>query len=110
MLNFDVYLYQSSSDSFLIYKKKKKLEFGKGVFGYLWLIAGGLWSFVGDFWLFAGDLWSFTGSSQLSFAGGLWWFPESSWSIVGGLWWFVVVACNSNCGNSHKTQSKNEIS
>ena len=62
MLNFDVYLYLSSSDSFLTYKKKK-LEFGKGVFGYLWLIAGGLWSFVGDFWLFAGDLWSFTGSS-----------------------------------------------
>ena len=75
MLNFDVYLYLSSSDSFLIYKKK-----------IIGIRKRCISLFVVDFWLFAGDLQSFTGSSQLSFAGGLWWFAESSWSIVSGLW------------------------
>ena len=41
-LNLYVYLHLSSSTSFLIYKKSKHLEFGKGLFGRLSLFAGGL--------------------------------------------------------------------
>ena len=55
------------------------MEFGKGLFGRLWLFAGGLRSFVGGLWSFAGGLCSFAGS-LCSFTGGLW-----------SLWCFVVV-------------------
>ena len=42
--------------------KNKKFESGKGLFGRLWLFAGGLWLFAGGLWCFViicDRLWSF---------------------------------------------------
>ena len=56
-LYIDVYLRLSNSVLFPIYeKKKKKLSFGKGLFGRWWLFAGGLWSFADVSSSFSGSL------------------------------------------------------
>ena len=81
----------SSYASFPIYKNIKQLEFRKGLFGRLWLFAGGLRSLAVGWWSFAGSLWSFPDS--------LWWFVVICWWFVivcTRLWWFVVATCFSN--------------
>ena len=106
-LHVDVYLNLWSSDSFPIYKKKKrkkKMEFVKYLFGCLWLLTGDLCLFAASLWSFSGSLWSLTGSlwfllvvcsRLLVVCGRLLVFCDRL-SYFFYFCWFVVVACFSN--------------
>ena len=51
-VSMSIFIYICEAPPCFQFIKNKYLEFGKSLFGGLWLFSGGLWSFAGGLWSF----------------------------------------------------------